>query len=164
MFFLLYRKCIYIYKLKFIIYAIYTNCIYRSLHQAPCCLLVFVLWVVKGLSKPIMMANELHFRQANSPLCYFEIIAPALNMGLSQNNTMGSNWIDLKCSSQNVLTSHTPLTKQTATEGLVQATYIPTAIIRRLILSSILLLHTNSSSAGPWLIFCQQQHYVTSAH
>ena len=42
-------------------------------------------------------------------------------MELIQNNTMGSNWIDLKCSSQYVLTSLPPITKQSPTEGLVQA-------------------------------------------
>ena len=34
---------------------------------------------------------------------------------------VGSNWIDLKCSSQYVLTSLPPITKQSPTEGLVQA-------------------------------------------
>ena len=34
---------------------------------------------------------------------------------------MGSNRIDLKCSSQYVLTSLPPITKQSPTEGLVQA-------------------------------------------
>ena len=34
---------------------------------------------------------------------------------------MRSNWIDLKCSSQYVLTSLPPITKQSPTEGLVQA-------------------------------------------
>ena len=36
---------------------------------------------------------------------------------------MRSNWIDLKYSSQYVLTSLPPLTKQTLTEGLVQASH-----------------------------------------
>ena len=32
------------------------------------------------------------------PLCYFKIIALALNMELVRNKTLGSNWIDLKSS------------------------------------------------------------------
>ena len=54
-------------------------------------------------------------------MCYFKIKALEFNMGLIQNITMGSNWIDLKCSSQYVLTSLPPITKQSPTEGLVQA-------------------------------------------
>ena len=38
---------------------------------------------------------------------------------------MGSNWIDLKFSSQYMLTSLQPITKQSPTEGLVQAKYAP---------------------------------------
>ena len=41
---------------------------------------------------------------------------------------MGSNWIDLKCSSQYVLTSLPPITKQSPTEGLVQAMDPRTAV------------------------------------
>ena len=42
---------------------------------------------------------------------------------------MGSTWIDLKCSSQYVLTSLPPLTKQTSTEGLVQARQRATQLV-----------------------------------
>ena len=41
-------------------------------------------------------------------------------MKLCRNNTIGSNWIDLRCSSQYVLTSFPP--PQNATDSLVQAT------------------------------------------
>ena len=39
---------------------------------------------------------------------------------------MGSNWINLKCSSQYVLTSLPPITKQSPAEGLVQASLYTT--------------------------------------
>ena len=44
---------------------------------------------------------------------------------------MGSTWIDLKCSSQYMLTSLPPLTKQspTATEGLVQSRQRATQLV-----------------------------------
>ena len=44
---------------------------------------------------------------------------------------MGSTWIDLKCSSQYVLTSLPPLTKQSsaATDGLVQARQRATQLV-----------------------------------
>ena len=60
-------------------------------------------------------------RSSYSPLCYFEMMVIAFNMELFRNSTLGSNWIDLKCSSQYVLTSLPLLTKRTLTEGLVQA-------------------------------------------
>ena len=56
-----------------------------------------------------------------APHCAISTIIPLkFNKESCQNSTIGSNWIDLKCGSKNVLTNLPPLTKQTPTEGLVQ--------------------------------------------
>ena len=68
---------------------------------------------------------------------------------LFRNNTMGSNWIDLKCSSQYVLTSLPPLTKQTLTEGLVQAKSLLAVFARAMTQANKPLACTKSTKPRP---------------
>ena len=98
----------------------YCVVVYLACPKHAVCDCLLIRW------RPVNTYGGPHFRSVQLlpiALSYFEIIDGQTNMKLPRNNTMGSNWIDLKRSSQYAFTNLKPMKKQPPTEGLGQAIF-----------------------------------------